>query len=265
MIRRLTGLAFVLMLAGSALALDITTCDQTVPADEIGVVQADFSCMGAFVVALERRATLDLNGHVITLATHAGFGQAVVQCNSRRCTVGGPGTITCTGPGGYASGIGMSKGGRLDVNGVDIVGCDQGVWDMGNNAKTRVYAVDVNVHDSTYNGIEAEKLVGTNVTANDNGYSGLAVERVEGTSITVNDNGFGNVVPLSGISSFQGTVRITGLVATGNARYGVQAKKLVLTSSTVTGNQVRDIASTRFPRLIDVTCGTSNWGVCQND
>jgi len=266
MIRRLSALAFLTMLAGSAAALDVSTCGVTVPAGEVGVIQADLSCSGAFLVALERNATLDLNGHTLSLAIPPSGSRAVVRCESRRCAVGGPGTVQCTGgPGGYASGIGTPAGGRLDVSDVLIQGCDQGIWDMGSpGAKTRVYATDVTVQGSTYNGIEAEKLIATNVEASNSGYSGLAVELVRGTTIIVDGNG---ALPNlhSGITSFGGTVKVTGLVATNNAQHGVEAKKVILTSSTVIDNGFNDISSSRRPRLVDVTCGTSNWGVCQDD
>ena len=267
MIRRLSALAFVSLLAGNAAGLDISTCHVTVPAGEVGVLQTDLSCVGAFVVALDRRATLDLNGHLVKLADPPTGQQAVVRCDGRRCAVTGPGGIRCSGTAGeYATGIGMPRGGRLDVGGNVIISlCDQGIWDMGSpGAKTRVYANDVSVLYSTYNGIESEKLIATNVQANDNRFSGLAVEQLRGTNITVNYNGrFPNLK--SGITSFGGTVRVTGLIALGNWRHGVEAKKVILTSSTLTDNHSLDIFSTRFPLLTNVMCETSNWGVCQND
>jgi hypothetical protein len=265
MIRRLSAFAFSLLLATSAAALDVSTCGVTIPTGEVGVLQNDLSCAGAFVVALERSATLELNGHTLSLATPGASWPAVVRCESRRCAVGGPGTIECAGPGRYSSGIGMPEGGRLDVADVLIQGCDQGIWDTGNpGARTRVYATDVTVLDCTYNGIEAEKVLATNVEASHNGYSGLAVEQVKGTTIVVDGNG---ALPNlhSGITSFNGTVKVTGLVATNNAKAGVEAKKVVLTSSTVIDNDLLDIASRRRPRLVDVVCGTSAWGVCQDD
>jgi len=265
MIRRLAVFAFVSTLFGNAAAMDISSCNVTVPPGEVGVIQTDLSCMGAFVVALERGATLDLNGHLISLDVNPASSQAVVQCNTRRCAVAGPGSLRChQGPGNYSTGVGMPKGGRLDVTDTNILFCDQGIWDMGSpGAKTRVYATDLRVLYSTYNGIEAEKLVATNLETHDNGFSGLAVEQVRGTNLVVNYNGDDG--GHSGITSFGGVVRVTGLVAKGNARHGVEAKKVILDSSTVTDNDVVDIVSVRFPRLINVVCGTSNWGVCAND
>lgn len=264
--RWLMLLGTLMALTRSAIAIDIATCGITVPRNEVGVIQADMSCGGAFVVALDHGATLDLNGHAISLA-NAGYIQAVVRCNDRRCTVGGAGTITCTNvPGGYITGVGMSRGGRLDIRDVTIQNCDQGIWDTGTiGARTRVYATDLSVFGSSYNGIEAEKLVGTNIVSNGNGFSGLAVEQVLGTNITVAGNGA--LPPLhSGITSFNGTVKVTQLNAFDNAQHGVEAKKVVLTSSTLTGNGFADISSKRLPRLTTTTCGTSNgWGVCAND
>lgn len=266
MILRVVALVLVSALAGSAATFDISTCHVTVPAGDVGVLQTDLSCMGAFAVALDRRATLDLNGHQLSLGITYGTSQAVVQCETRRCAVTGPGSLSCyQGPGNYASGIGMPKGGRLDVTNLDISSCDQGIWDMGSiGAKTRVFATDLNVFDSTYNGIEAEKLIATNVESDGNGFAGLSVEETRGTNVVVKDNGDNGTH--SGIVSFNGVIKVTGLVATGNARYGVEAKKVILDSSTVTGNASRDIVSQRFPRLTNVVCGTSNnWGVCTND
>src|SRR5512138_517192 len=73
-------LPILLLLARTAHALDVTTCDQTVPSFEVGVLQTDLvcpnpntleGCIGAgsgapAAVRLEANATLQMNGHSIT-------------------------------------------------------------------------------------------------------------------------------------------------------------------------------------------------------
>ena len=84
-----------LVLGSSAVwALDITSCNQTVASGEAGVLQADLGCQpgDAHAVALEDRASLDLNGHTIDNPGHFAFG-AAIRCFGR-CTVVGPGQIS---------------------------------------------------------------------------------------------------------------------------------------------------------------------------
>jgi hypothetical protein len=65
--RVLLGVAVLLALAGQAFSLDITSCDQAIPDGELGTLQTDLSCAGAFVaVRVGAGATLAMNGHAIT-------------------------------------------------------------------------------------------------------------------------------------------------------------------------------------------------------
>ena len=78
--------------------------------------------------------------------------------------------------------------------------------------------------------------------------------------------------------------KVSNSTITGNAEYGIDADRLVLTASTVIDNgtgpncdeaphlRCADLHVYRLPRLIDSTCGTSimtmqpiTWGVCQSD
>ncbi len=67
MSRAMRALACIALAVSAAHASDITTCGQTVAADDTGVLQADLDCSSAPVgVWLLRGATLDLNGHTIS-------------------------------------------------------------------------------------------------------------------------------------------------------------------------------------------------------
>ena len=55
----------LLLLATTALAIDITTTGQTVPRGQMGILQADLRCPSAVGVFLDNRATLAMNGHVL--------------------------------------------------------------------------------------------------------------------------------------------------------------------------------------------------------
>jgi len=69
----------LLLCGGRAQALDITSCGQTVPAGETGVLVGDLQCDPATRgVTLQYAATLDLNGHALV----APDGWAV-WCNGR--------------------------------------------------------------------------------------------------------------------------------------------------------------------------------------
>src|SRR5689334_23011134 len=96
--------AVTLLLPCSVFALDVTTCGQTVPTGDVGVLQADLSeCVDGVVLA--DRAVLDMAGHAIS-ASHLG-----VQCIAPRCAVHGPGDIS-----GAVVGIwGFYPNGRVEV------------------------------------------------------------------------------------------------------------------------------------------------------
>ncbi len=75
------------LLTRSAYAVDITTCDEIVPASETGVLLTDLAGCNDGVVLAER-AALQMNGHSI-LGANAG-----VFCLGPRCSIAGPGEIS---------------------------------------------------------------------------------------------------------------------------------------------------------------------------
>ena len=91
-----------LLLAPHADALDVTACGVVAAPGEVATLEADVDCTQGSAefpdwgITLGRGATLDLNGHTLTLEPSAGIG--AVQCTSR-CEVAGPGAITGAGSG----------------------------------------------------------------------------------------------------------------------------------------------------------------------
>ena len=74
-----------------------------------------------------------------------------------------------------------------------------------------------------------------------------------------------------GIGIVAVNIRLTNLTANDNDGNGVNASRISLRDSTITGNTGQpggniDVYSLTRPRLRNTTCGKSNgWGVCQND
>jgi hypothetical protein len=234
-------LAFVLFAAARVLAVDVTTCGQTVAPREIGTLTADLDCSsaaGAFAVDLSDRSTLELTGHTIS-----GKG---VLCQAR-CAVHGPGDITGAPSGIFVNGV------RRPVTvsgGISLHGNGDGIYNGG----SRLTLVDVDLSNNSGNGIFvlSKRVKGSNVTANDNGGAGLFAQ--------------------------QGSLTIDGLTANGNGAFGINVKRGKLLNSTLTGNQggypsnppFVDVVSTRRPRLVNTVCDHSlgpngTWGVCAQD
>lgn len=236
--------------AGPALAVDVTSCDQTVPAGEVGVLTADLSCIGDVAgVTLNDGATLEMSGHTIN------GGTVGIYCYPFSCTVHGPGEVT-----GATTGISAFHSEAL----------------LRKSRHSSLTITGVNVHDNLGEGIHHEslgKLVLTDVTANANTQNGISTRgTVIGTNVTVNDNG------RLAIMADLGKVTIVGLNATGNAAgfpgtpaVSVGRKKLRLENSNVTGNNGLDLATRVKPFLINTTCEHSlkpngkTWGVCSLD
>ncbi|HEV7735090.1 MAG TPA: hypothetical protein VGR62_23170 [Candidatus Binatia bacterium] len=285
----------VLMLAlgvSTAHALDVTTCQQVIPAGETGTLVADLDCSGLGgtddnAVQLETRATLDLNGHTIT-------GSPLIVTIVRAPTKGnvrviGPGTLADGG-----AGVLSDKSARILVaGGVTISGCTTGI----RTPRGRVVAQDVTLTDNSGDGVMAAVLDATDVTversgsrglvgtqnmrlarvvSSENGLAGLVGKRIKGEDLTLDDNGS------EAVFAPGGHVAATRLVATGNDLMGVLGGAIRLVDSTVTGNGDGvgvpiDIAASRPPKLLSTTCGSSaidvgglvdpnqTWHVCAND
>src|SRR5262245_61121520 len=92
------AVAIVLSLVRTAGAVDITACDQEVPAGEVGVLTTDLDCgwpapPGSYGVEIGKSATLDLQGHTIRGAQWAVYCPERGRC-SVTSTTGGKGALT---------------------------------------------------------------------------------------------------------------------------------------------------------------------------
>jgi hypothetical protein len=270
MSRMMLAIAVAFLTMGSAYAVDITACGQTVAVGETGVLQTDLDCSAdpaENAVTLGNASTVDMNGHAIIARMVGVDCGGVLRIGS--CTVRGPGEIS---GGNYAIG-GDTR--RMTVSDVDIHDVAiQGITGQ------KVVLTNVTVMHSEANGIIAYKqLTAENVVASGNEYVGMSSPRVSGTDVTANDNGY------SGVDCSR-KCKLTRLTATGNgftdipvgAGAGVQGGSVRLVDSTVTGNVLDntlplDVDSFRRPRLFNTTCDHSRrrgdpnatWGVCAAD
>ncbi len=238
------------LLTRSAYAVDITTCDEIVPASETGVLLTELAGCNDGVVLAER-AALQMNGHSI-LGANAG-----VFCLGPRCSIAGPGEIS-----GATFGVFLYSSVKLTI-------------------------ADVNIHDSSEEGIHCSGgqcgVRATGLTLSRNGFGStfpggpeysynISAHVVRGTNITVTDN--------AGFGVYADRFNITDLIATGNGNAGLYAGRGRLVDSMVTGNNGFDsgidIFTARRPRLINSTCGRSAsgspattvgppWGICIDD
>ena len=286
----LPALLAMLLLEGRAWAVDVTTCGQVVPENDVGVLQADLDCKGAprtcsyyantpcvsddvcnhagvgrclsQAVILGKGATLQLNGHTIVADGSSGLG---VWCAhpalNVRCTVQGPGEIV-----GGEIGVGAY---RLVIQDVSIHGAHQGVV-----APTVVVATNVTADGNGLFGLYAGRLTATNVSASNNANAGIFSPRIRGTGVTTNDNGEQGLVVYR-------RFKLTGLTAQNNGAGGIYSTGGgLLIDSTVSGNLYEgaslDLLTAHRPVLRNSTCGASaqldetgepgpSWGVCSGD
>jgi len=211
---------FAVLVYRAAWAVDVTTCGQTIPPNEVGVLVADLDCSQHPVgVRLQRGATLELNGHTIaggelTFATVAGVASESptnpVGRGRGRFTIVGPGTLTGTNLPPFVSGGTLAcvllNGGRAVIRGgsgtVEIGGCGYGVhgrrmftsageFDPGAaSTKGRVELDHVLTHDNIEAGVAVARILASSVTASDNFRLGMAASRrMELSDVTANDNG----------------------------------------------------------------------------
>jgi hypothetical protein len=262
-----TAMTVVFFLATTRVgtAVDITSCGATVPDTEVGILQTDVSCIGAFIgVTLGNAATLNLNGHSLT----GGFNDGV-RCLGRRCTVIGPGTIASSSVADGINGIEAGASARVTVHGLRVTGFTNGVL-RGGRGKT--VATDA-MFDHNIVGIMGD-VKATNVDASNNMTGGIAAGRkASGSNVVTSGNG------AFGIEVVGGSVRMSNLVADDNGTVGIYAQKVRLRDSDVTGNNGFalgiDVASASKPGLRNTTCGKSHqllasiiptpWGVCSQD
>jgi hypothetical protein len=250
-----------------ARALDISTCGGEVPVAEEARLLTDLACSGDFAILLHNRATLDLDGHTITLV-RSGGNQVAVQCVTDCTVIGGaalPGSIVGSGAPLVAStsGVAMRRG---TVRNVQVSGFTYGIV-----ADRRVEIEDVTVSDcrdfgvlarkgnvTTISvaaagngvGIQARRVTAVGLDVSGNAEGGLYARRVFAQQVTANSNGRWGIVG-------EHVVKIDGAAASGNGDVGVLSSRVLQVSgSDLTGNGV-DVASYRQPRLSALTCASS--------
>lgn len=267
----------LLVFVGVAHALDITTCDQTVPSAQVGVLQADLvcpnpntldDCIGAgdgapAAVRLAANATLQMNGHSITGGC---FGVRSFTGGARnRIAIQGPGSISGAFYGVFFEGRLTISDVTLDANQGGVIAADPPT------TKSRITATNVTANDSTGpwegSGISAYRIDATSVTVNGNATSGIiATARLTAKGVTADGNG-------NGLYS-HGKIRAEDVTATNSLQYGVAARRLRLRTATVTGSQSGiDLWTQSRPSTFAVTCDHSGsqstpsipWGVCASD
>jgi len=232
-------LASWIALAGTATAVDITTCGALVPEGETGVLQADLSgCADG--VTLAQDATLQMNGHAILNSSAVG-----VHCTAGRCRVTGPGEI-----GGADFGI------RLDG---------------GTPGRHALYIDDVDVHDSGSFGIYAfARIIATNLSVRGTiaNTFGVYAADLRGTGISVTDNRRQRDRGREERPCHRADRHRERRGRADRSRTN-QALRLDLT-----GNGDIDVLSPHRPRLRNTVCDHSggredsyelNWGICTSD
>jgi hypothetical protein len=278
MTRILSSLLLIALFAGEAAAFDVTSCGQTVPAHEQGVVQNDLVCSSSPAVTLSRAAGLDLNGHSIS-----GAG---VQCVTGCDITSSSGIGLIAGTAGSGTGVTLSRGSIENVHVQD--------FDIGIFFERRLSAQNVVVSNNQTFGIRSFKgrliakaltvelnesgiEVGTgkvkaeNLVASNNTIAGVFSKRMVGTNISANGNGQWGVTAAKGL-------RLQGGTANGNGVAGVASNgTLQLHDFEATGNGVADVAARRKPRVRTTTCDTSrkigmpleilseSWNVCPGE
>lgn len=264
-----------LVLAGPALAVDVTTCGQSVVGT--GSLVADLDCSDHAGDAIQLRGRLLLNGFRVT----GSPAYDVVRCGTGRCVLTGPGAITGGADGVRADGNVTLKGAGI-ANQTDSITI---AYNAGDGVRTDKSAKvsGATIIENGGDGIRAnagvkasEAIVGAN--AGDGIRADLNVT-LRSVTIAGNDR--------HGVEA-GGTAKGGDAGVVNNGLDGIRAAAIKLTSYQVTGNgtspacgvleSCADLASETSPSLkvgpagSIATCGTSlntdtgqSWGVCSND
>jgi hypothetical protein len=272
MIRTAMAVLAVGLMANVAQAVDVTTCGQFVPANEVGTLVASLDCSGApsgsAAVRLANRARLELGGHSITTPP-GGIG---VACTQVRCAVNGPGTLLTPvldpGTGIYAVRH-VAVSGTIEIHGMRV-----GIL----TNEGRVKASDLSLSDNQ-DAVIAKTLRGTNVFIRDTERVGIITSRVvRGTHFEIRDSGWAAIQTRS--------FKLTELIATTNGLAStsvggaiIASRGGILIDSLLSANELNDapadIVSGRRPILVNTSCNVSvrvvdfspsgSWGVCSGD
>jgi hypothetical protein len=259
----------VFLSAGSAKAVDVTTCGQVIKGT--GDLVSDLDCSSHSGRALQLIGRLRLNGFKIT--GNSAF--PVVFCNIGSCTVLGPGTLT-GGTKGVTSDVGVKV-----VDATVELNSGDGVFSF-RSARIQGASVIANnggngVHASRTVSIVGGKLALPDVVVSGNGGDGIqAVRTVRIQDAVVSDNA-GDGVETEGAAS------LNAAVVQGNGFDGVRALSVRLRDTTATGNRTAppcgvtdvcaDVAAEKKPALAGAsTCEISRdtgtggtWGICTLD
>ena len=278
-LRRFGAVFVILLLPVPALALDITSCGQTVPPGEQGVLVTDLVCPrlpegNPPAVAVGDRGTLNLNGHSITAPSNTAVVSVAPDRGFVRMAVVGPGEIK-------GSGLAIESGGPITLTNLSIHDNENGVLNELDNRHGVVRATNVSIVNTVEDpvghgggvGLQTNTVIADGLTVTGATFDGLFVRRIRGKNVIASDSGHGH--PICGGLGFgivSDSVHLTNLTAQNNGSAGVIAnKRLVLRDSTVTGNTGEftcdiDVFAERRPFLRNTICGKSNgWNVCQHD
>jgi Right handed beta helix region len=258
----LISLVVAALAAPAAHAYDVTTCYQTVPSGQTGVLQNDIVCDGSMGpnVNVGRHAKLLLNGHSIS----GGYiGIATDPGNIGRAQIRGPGEIFGVTGGGGPFGCAISTAGKASISDVTLHDNDCGI--------TRVYNFSMKLDGVTItnNATDGIRIYGPLP-------SGPGKGQLTGRNLTVTMNGGGGIFN-------DGTLNLRDSTISGNGGDGIDAHAFrfslhnvtvndnggagllstrthpgVLKKSTLTGNGAAgDIAAPVAPKLPGSTCGIS--------
>jgi parallel beta helix pectate lyase-like protein len=281
MIARLAVVALALW-SIPAYAFDVTTCHQTVPPHETGVLLFDLVCdaQGGPDVTLSRHAHLNLNGHTIS----GGYiGVATDPGHIGTTRIEGPGEIFGVGAGGGAGdpfGCGIATSGKAKIRNVTLHDNLRGIVNIYDFV---LQLEDVTIRDNALEGIASYfanlggtpgpgngEITGRRIDVSGNGDNGIeAYGKLMLRDSTVSGNSGAGIVSNGRLFVLQNVMvlnNVGGVVSP-------SSKRGKLKDSTATGNRTAgDIAAKVAPKLIRSTCEHSIFygsngtlGICSGD
>jgi len=201
--RVISAAGLLLALGGSGRAFDVTSCSQTVPHGQTGMLTGDLDChldSADSAILLDRGAKLNLNGFTVT---GGGHGLPAVQCNGP-CKVNGPGTITGGGSGILA--LGGPGGSPVTAKNVSISNCTSGDGIVGSRIVVKGGSITGCFRDGVA-AIRSATIRDANISGN--GRRGASGQLVSVRNSQILNNGAGGVAASR-------VLRATGSVITGN-------------------------------------------------
>jgi hypothetical protein len=231
----------IILFAGAAGAVDITTCGDTVPSGDTGVLLNDLLCptTGPAVI-VEHRGTLKLVGHTIE------GGSVGVDCIGARCAVddanSARGLILGAAPLGDTQ-AGVRFLGRARLDNVEIRNAGVGV--QGPNGKLDIVNSIVEVCESHC--IEVKRIVAEDLAIDGAGGDGINVKTfktdMENGGVSV---GFSGGNGITAARSFYGL----NIESTDNVGDGISAHKVKGEDISTYSNGGAGTRSARPPRIL---------------